>query len=108
MFTDGDIFITNVTSTYQDIPKDCNLVIAEFDKDHPANSTRLHITDDGPSWIAATIGFKTNINPIGNLDDILTSILYIYIYPTICGCFPLFVINKNVDIQFSAHDAFLG
>jgi hypothetical protein len=54
MFTDGDIFITNVTSTYQDIPKDCNLVGAEFDKDYPANSSRLHITDDGPFWIGAT------------------------------------------------------
>ena len=79
MFTDGDIFITNVTSTYQDIPKDCNLVGAEFDKDYPANSSRLHITDDVPFWIGATIVFKRNINPIGNLDDILTSILYIYI-----------------------------
>jgi hypothetical protein len=79
MFTDGDIFITNVTSTYEDIPNDCNLVGAEFDQDYPTSSTRLNITDDGPFWIGATIRFKRNINPIGNLDDILTSILYIYI-----------------------------
>jgi hypothetical protein len=26
MFTDKDIFITNTTSTYEDIPKDCKLV----------------------------------------------------------------------------------
>jgi hypothetical protein len=80
MFTDGDIFITNVTTTYEDIPKYCNLVGAEFDQDYPANSIRLNITDDGTFWIGATIGFKRNINPIGKLDDILTSILYIYIY----------------------------
>jgi hypothetical protein len=48
MITDGDIFITNITSTYEDIPKYCNLVGAEFDQDYPANSTRLNITDDGP------------------------------------------------------------
>jgi hypothetical protein len=30
MFTDKDIFITNTTSTYGDIPKDCKLVGAEF------------------------------------------------------------------------------
>jgi hypothetical protein len=47
MFIDGDIFITNVTSAYQDIPKDCKLVGAEFDQDYLANSTRLNITDDG-------------------------------------------------------------
>ena len=79
MFTDGDIFITNVTSSYENIPKECNLVGAEFDQDYLANSTRLNITDDKPFWIGATIGFKRNMNPIGNLDDILTSILYIYI-----------------------------
>jgi hypothetical protein len=79
MFTDGDIFITNVTTTYEDIPKYCNLVGAEFDQDYPANNTRLNITDDGFFWIGATLGFKRNINPIGKLDDILTSILYIYI-----------------------------
>jgi hypothetical protein len=106
MFTDGDIFITNVTTTYEDIPKYCNLVGAEFDQDYPANTIRLNITDDETFWIGATIGFKRNINPIGKLDDILTSILYIYIYPTICGCFPLFVIKKIVDIQFSAATRF--
>jgi hypothetical protein len=63
MFTDGDIFITNVTSTYEDIPKYCNLVGAEFDQDYPASTTRLNITDDGTFWIGATIGFKRNINP---------------------------------------------
>jgi hypothetical protein len=42
MFTDGDIFITNVTTTYEDIPKYCNLVGAEFDQDYLANSTRLY------------------------------------------------------------------
>jgi hypothetical protein len=41
-----DIFITNTTSTYEDIPKDCKLVGAEFDQDHPTNSTRLNIIDD--------------------------------------------------------------
>jgi len=92
MFTDGDIFITKATSTYQDIPKDCNLVGAEFDQDYPANSTRLNITDDGPFWIGATIGFKRNINPIGNLDDILTSILYI---SNDLWLFLLFVIKKT-------------
>ena len=91
MFTDGDIFITNVTTTYADIPKYCNLVGAEFDQDYPANTIRLNITDDKTFWIGATIGFKRNINPIGKLDDILTSILYIYIsndlwlLPLICN-----------------------
>jgi hypothetical protein len=80
MFTDEDIFITNTTSIYGDIPKDCKLFGAEFDQDHPTNSTRLNITDDGIFWIGATIGFKKNINPIGNVDDILTIIFYIYIY----------------------------
>jgi hypothetical protein len=55
------------TSTYQDIPKDCNLVGAEFDKDYPANSSRLHITDDVPFWIGATIVFKRNIKSFTNL-----------------------------------------
>jgi hypothetical protein len=105
MFTDGDIFITNVTTTYEDIPKYCNLVGAEFDQDYPANSTRLNITDDGTFWIGATIGFKRNINPIGNLDDILTSILYIYIYNDL-WLFPLICNKKNVDIQFSAATRF--
>ena len=66
MLTDEDIFITNTTSTYEDIPKDCKLVGAEFDQDYPTNSIRLNITDDGSFWIGATIGFKRNINPIGN------------------------------------------
>jgi hypothetical protein len=79
MFTDKDIFKTNTTSTYEDIPKDCKLVGAEFDQDHPTNSTRLNITDDESFWIGATIGFKRNINPIGNVDDILT-IIYISNY----------------------------
>jgi hypothetical protein len=74
MFTNLEIFITNTTSTYQDIPKDCKLVGAEFDQDYPPDSIYLNITEDGPFWIGATIGFKRNINPIGNLDDILTSI----------------------------------
>jgi hypothetical protein len=34
MFTDKDIFITNTTSTYEDIPKDCKLVGAEFNRDY--------------------------------------------------------------------------
>ena len=80
IFTDEDIFITNTTSTYEDIPKDCKLVGAEFNQDYSTNSTRLNITDDGSFWIGATTGFKRNINPIGNVDDILTIILYIYIY----------------------------
>ena len=79
MFTDEDIFITNTTSTYEAIPKDCKLIGAEFDQDYPTNSTRLNITEDGPFWIGATIGFKRNINPIGNVDDILT-IIYISNY----------------------------
>jgi hypothetical protein len=79
MFTDEDIFITNTTSTYEAIPKDCKLIGAEFDQDYPTNSTRLNITEDGPFWIGATIGFKRNINPIGNVDDLLMIILYIYI-----------------------------
>ena len=73
MFTNLDIFLTNTTSTYQDIPKDCKLVGAEFDQDYPPDSIHLNITEDGPFWIGATIGFTRNINPIGNLDDILTS-----------------------------------
>ena len=32
MFTDGDIFIANVTSSYENIPKECNLVGAELIK----------------------------------------------------------------------------
>ena len=74
-----DIFIINTTSTYEDIPKDCKLVGAEFDQDYTTNSTRLNIT---PFWIGATIRFKRNINPIGNVDDILTIILYIYFLQT--------------------------
>jgi hypothetical protein len=30
MFTDKDILIANTTSAYEDIPKDCKLVGAEF------------------------------------------------------------------------------
>ena len=67
MLTDEDICIINTTSTYQDIPKDCKLVGAEFDQDYPPNSTRLNIIGDGPFWIGATIEFKRNINPIGNV-----------------------------------------
>jgi hypothetical protein len=55
MFTDGDIFITNVTTTYEDIPKYCNLVGAEFDQDYPANTIRLNITDDETFWFGATL-----------------------------------------------------
>jgi hypothetical protein len=95
MFTDKYIFIANTTSTYEDIPKDCKLVGAEFIQDYPTNSTRLNITDDGHIWIGATIGFKRNINPIGNVDDILTIILYIY--PTIGGCLPLTVIYDYIN-----------
>jgi hypothetical protein len=47
MLTDEDIFITNTTSTYEDIPNDCKLVGADFDQDYPPNSTRLNITGDG-------------------------------------------------------------
>ena len=79
MFTDQDIFITNTTSTYQDIPQDCKLVGAEFNQDYQPDSIHLNITDDGVFWISATPGFKRNINPIGNVDDILTIILYIII-----------------------------
>jgi hypothetical protein len=38
MFTNLEIFITNTTSTYQDIPKDCKLVGAEFDQEYPPDS----------------------------------------------------------------------
>jgi hypothetical protein len=79
MFTDQDIFITNTTSTYQDIPQDCKLVGAKFDQDYKPDSIHLNIKDDGLFWIGATLGFKRNINPIGNLDDILMIILYIII-----------------------------
>ena len=74
MLTDQDVFITNTTSAYQDIPQDCKLVGAEFDEDYQPDSIHLTITDDEPFWIDATRGFKRNINHIGNLDDILTSI----------------------------------
>ena len=47
MFTDQDIFITNTTSTYQDIPQDCKLVGAEFDQDYQPDSIHQNITDDG-------------------------------------------------------------
>ena len=93
MFTDKDIFITNTTSTYEDIPKDCKLVGAY--QDYPTNSTRLNITGDGSFWIGATMGFNRNINPIGNVDDILTIILYIY--PTIGGCLPSIVIYDYIN-----------
>jgi hypothetical protein len=38
-------------------------------------------------------------NPIGNVDDILTIILYIYIYiyPTVGGCLPLIVIYDYIN-----------
>jgi hypothetical protein len=55
MFTNLEIFITNTTSTYQDIPKDCKLVGAEFDQEYPPDSIYLNITEDGPFWIGATI-----------------------------------------------------
>ena len=74
MFTDQDIFIKNTTSTYQEIPQDCKLVDAKFDQDYQPDSIHQNITDDEPFWISATIGFKRDINPIGNLDDILTII----------------------------------
>ena len=74
MFTDQAIFITKITSTYQDIPQECKLVGAEFDQDYQTDSIHLNNTDDGTFWIGATIGFKRNVNPIGNLDDIVTSI----------------------------------
>ena len=96
MFTDKDIFITNTTSTYEDIPKDCKLVGAEFNQDYSTNSTRLNITDDGSFWIGATIGFKRNINPIGNVDDILTIMLYM-LYPTVGSCLPLIVIYDYIN-----------
>jgi hypothetical protein len=96
MFTDTDIFITNTTSTYEDIPKDCKLVGAEFNQDYPTNSTRLNITDNGPFWIGATIGFKRNINPVGNVDMVKqctclnctprsSSVLIIYKYNASCN-----------------------
>jgi hypothetical protein len=47
---------------------------AQFDQDYQPDSIHLTITDDEPFWIGATRGFKRNINHIGNLDDILTSI----------------------------------
>jgi hypothetical protein len=47
MFTDKDIFITNPTSTYEDIPKDCKLVGAEFNQDYSTNSARLNIDPTG-------------------------------------------------------------
>ena len=50
MFTDKDIFITNTTSTYEDIPKDCKLVGVEFYQDYPTNITRRNITEDGSFW----------------------------------------------------------
>jgi hypothetical protein len=74
MFTDQDIFIKNTTSTYQEIPQDCKLVGAKFCQDFQPDSIHQNITDDEPFWIGATIGFERNINPIGNLDDILTII----------------------------------
>jgi hypothetical protein len=76
---------SEAVNTYEDIPKYCNLVGAEFDQDYPANSTRLNITDDGTFWIGATIGFKRDINPLGKLDDILTS-MYDFGYPVLACC----------------------
>jgi hypothetical protein len=64
IFTDQDIFITNTTSTYQDIPKDCKLVGAELD--HP-DSIYLKLTDSGPFWVGAPKGSKRNISPFGEL-----------------------------------------
>jgi hypothetical protein len=42
MFTDQDIFITNTTSTYQNIPQDCKLVGAEFDQNYQPDSIHLN------------------------------------------------------------------
>ena len=88
MFTDQDIFITNTTSTYQDIPKDCKLVGAELD--HP-DSIYLNLTDSGPFWVGAPKGSKRNISPLNYTH---------YWYPM---CYYMFIVMLLYKIHVSFH-----
>jgi hypothetical protein len=118
MFTDQDIFITNTTSTYQDIPKDCKLVGAELD--HP-DSIYLNLTDSGSFWVGALKGSKRNISPFGELliihtigiSCVITCLLLCYYIKYMCHSIvilywrPCIYIAKGINVQINAANIFM-
>jgi hypothetical protein len=67
VYSDDDIFITNTTDSYSDIPIDCYLFGTKYDRNHPFDKLILNVTNTKYEsfWIHATTAFKRNINPIG-------------------------------------------
>jgi hypothetical protein len=66
VYSDDDIFITNTTDSYSDIPIDYYLFGTEYDRNDPFDKLILNVTNTKYEsfWIHATTAFKRNINPI--------------------------------------------
>ncbi|XP_063445381.1 uncharacterized protein LOC134725472 isoform X2 [Mytilus trossulus] len=64
-YSEDDVYISNSSTTYSNIPTECNLFGNEFEADYPVQKININITENGTYWIGAKIGFKRNINPLG-------------------------------------------
>ncbi|CAG2189449.1 unnamed protein product [Mytilus edulis] len=64
-YSEDDVYISNSSTTYSNIPTDCNLFGNEFEAGYPVQKININITEIGTYWIGAKIVFKRNINPLG-------------------------------------------
>lgn len=65
VYSEDDVYITNSSTTYNNIPRDCNLFGSHFGADYSNYRLILNITETRTFWVGAKIGFKRNINPLG-------------------------------------------
>ncbi|CAC5402730.1 unnamed protein product [Mytilus coruscus] len=65
LYSENNVYTTNSSTTYSNIPSDCSLFGSKFETDDFEHKIILNVTRNVTYWIGAKIGFKRNINPLG-------------------------------------------
>ncbi|XP_052068567.1 uncharacterized protein LOC127707852 isoform X2 [Mytilus californianus] len=65
VYSEDDVYISNSSTTHNNILTDCNLFGNEFEADYPVQKLNINTTETGTYWVGANIGFQRNINPLG-------------------------------------------
>ncbi|XP_071129504.1 uncharacterized protein [Mytilus edulis] len=65
VYFEDDVYISNTSTTHNNIPTDCNLFGNEFEADYLVHKLIINTTETGTFWVGASIGFQRNINPLG-------------------------------------------
>lgn len=64
-YSENDVYTTNSSTTYSNIPSDCSLFGSKFETVNLKHKVILNVAKNGTYWIGAKIGYERNINPLG-------------------------------------------